>query len=161
MSRRRWREKNLCASPGEGNSPHESVCMVGYAACLVRADDIIDQPFSCFDMTLKLAIAQLNFVVGDLTGNAQKIVDAARSAYAQGARLLLTPELSICGYAAEDMFLRPAFVSACGDAVMRVAFSVPMPSASCRTTRCSTNAAISRPVTASAYSRRAGCRLAC
>jgi NAD+ synthase (glutamine-hydrolysing) len=72
-------------------------------------------------MTLKLAIAQLNFVVGDLTGNAQKIIGAARSAYAQGARLLLTPELSICGYAAEDLFLRPAFISACDDAVRLVA----------------------------------------
>ncbi|MDL9997791.1 NAD+ synthase [Variovorax sp. J22P240] len=72
-------------------------------------------------MTLKLAIAQLNFVVGDLTGNARKVVDAARSAHAQGARVLLTPELSICGYAAEDMFLRPAFVSACDDAVTAVA----------------------------------------
>lgn len=72
-------------------------------------------------MTLKLAIAQLNFVVGDLTGNAHKIVDAARSAYQQGARLLLTPELSICGYAAEDLFLRPAFVAACDDAVKVVA----------------------------------------
>jgi len=72
-------------------------------------------------MTLKLAIAQLNFVVGDLTGNAKKIADAARTAYAQGARLLLTPELSICGYAAEDLFLRPAFVAACGDAVHSLA----------------------------------------
>jgi len=72
-------------------------------------------------MTLKLAIAQLNFVVGDLAGNARKIVDAARSAYQQGARMLLTPELSICGYAAEDMFLRPAFVAACDDAVQAVA----------------------------------------
>lgn len=72
-------------------------------------------------MTLKLAIAQLNFVVGDLAGNARKIVDAARDAYGQGARLLLTPELSICGYAAEDLFLRPAFVAACDDAVRAVA----------------------------------------
>jgi NAD+ synthase (glutamine-hydrolysing) len=72
-------------------------------------------------MTLKLAIAQLNFVVGDLTGNARKIVGAARDAYAQGARLLLTPELSICGYAAEDLFLRPAFVAACDEAVRGVA----------------------------------------
>ena len=72
-------------------------------------------------MTLKLCIAQLNFVVGDMPGNAQKIIDAARSAYAQGARLLLTPELSICGYAAEDLFLRPAFVAACDDAVKTVA----------------------------------------
>jgi NAD+ synthase (glutamine-hydrolysing) len=72
-------------------------------------------------MTLKLAIAQLNFVVGDLTGNARKIVEAARAAHREGARLLLTPELSICGYAAEDMFLRPAFVSACDEAVRDVA----------------------------------------
>jgi NAD+ synthase (glutamine-hydrolysing) len=72
-------------------------------------------------MTLKLAIAQLNFVVGDLTGNARKIIGAAREAYAQGARLLLTPELSICGYAAEDLFLRPAFVGACDEAVRTVA----------------------------------------
>ena len=72
-------------------------------------------------MTLKLAIAQLNFVVGDLAGNAKKIVDAARDAHAQGARLLLTPELSIAGYAAEDLFLRPAFTEACDDAVKGIA----------------------------------------
>ncbi|WP_296446635.1 NAD+ synthase [Rhodoferax sp. UBA5149] len=72
-------------------------------------------------MTLKLCVAQLNFVVGDLAGNSQKIIDAARSAYADGVRLLLTPELSICGYAAEDLFLRPAFITACDDAVKTVA----------------------------------------
>jgi NAD+ synthase (glutamine-hydrolysing) len=72
-------------------------------------------------MTLKICVAQLNFVVGDLTGNAQKIIDAARLAYAGGARLVLTPELSICGYAAEDLFLRPAFIAACDDAVKTVA----------------------------------------
>jgi NAD+ synthase (glutamine-hydrolysing) len=72
-------------------------------------------------MALKLCVAQLNFVVGDLVGNAQKIIGAARSAYADGVRLLLTPELSICGYAAEDLFLRPAFVAACDDAMQAVA----------------------------------------
>ena len=72
-------------------------------------------------MTLKLCVAQLNFVVGDLAGNAQKIIDAARTAYAEGARLVLTPELSICGYAAEDLFLRPSFTAACDDAVKTVA----------------------------------------
>ena len=72
-------------------------------------------------MALKLCIAQLNFVVGDMPGNAQKIVAAARSAFVQGARLVLTPELSICGYAAEDLFLRPAFIAACDDAVNTVA----------------------------------------
>ena len=72
-------------------------------------------------MTLKLCIAQLNFVVGDLEGNVRKIVDAAETAYARGARLLLTPELSLCGYAAEDLFLRPAFIQACDDAVKSLA----------------------------------------
>ncbi|HZY18296.1 MAG TPA: NAD+ synthase [Ramlibacter sp.] len=72
-------------------------------------------------MALHICIAQLNFVVGDMPGNAQKIIDAARQAYEQGARLVLTPELSICGYAAEDLFLRPAFIAACDDAVKTVA----------------------------------------
>ncbi len=72
-------------------------------------------------MTLRICIAQLNFVVGDLAGNAQKIIDAAHTAHANGAQLLLTPELSICGYAAEDLFLRPAFIAACDDAVKTVA----------------------------------------
>ena len=72
-------------------------------------------------MALKLCIAQLNFVVGDTGGNAQKIIAAARTAYAQGARLVVTPELSICGYPAEDLLLRPAFIAACDDAVKTVA----------------------------------------
>jgi NAD+ synthase (glutamine-hydrolysing) len=72
-------------------------------------------------MTLKICVAQLNFVVGDLVGNANKIILAARTAYLQGARLVLTPELAICGYAAEDLFLRPSFIAACDDAVKTVA----------------------------------------
>ncbi len=72
-------------------------------------------------MTLNLCVAQLNFVVGDMKGNAQKIIDAAHAAYQKGARLLLTPELSLCGYAAEDLLLRPAFIDACDDALKTVA----------------------------------------
>ena len=72
-------------------------------------------------MTLSICTAQLNFVVGDMPANAQKIITAAHEAYAHGARLMLTPELAICGYAAEDLFLRPAFMAACDDAVKTVA----------------------------------------
>ena len=72
-------------------------------------------------MPLKICIAQLNYCVGDMPGNAQKIIDAARTAYQNGARLVLTPELAICGYAAEDLFLRPSFIQACDDAVNQVA----------------------------------------
>ncbi len=71
-------------------------------------------------MTLKICVAQLNFVVGDMAGNAQKIIDCASAAYANGARLVLTPELSLCGYAAEDLFLRPSFIQACDDALKTV-----------------------------------------
>jgi NAD+ synthase (glutamine-hydrolysing) len=72
-------------------------------------------------MTLNLCVAQLNMTVGDLAGNASKIIAASREAYAQGARLVITPELSICGYPPEDLLLRPAFMAGCDEAVNRVA----------------------------------------
>ena len=72
-------------------------------------------------MSLKICVAQLNYCVGDMPGNAQKIIAAARTAYLDGARLVLTPEMAICGYAAEDLFLRPSFIQACDDAVNLVA----------------------------------------
>ena len=72
-------------------------------------------------MSLKICVAQLNYCVGDMPGNAQKIIAAARTAYADGVRLVLTPELAICGYAAEDLFLRTSFIQACDDAVNLVA----------------------------------------
>jgi predicted amidohydrolase/nitrogen regulatory protein PII len=62
---------------------------------------------------MRIALAQINVTVGDLPGNAARIVAAAREALAQGAVLLVTPELSLCGYPPEDLLLRPAFVAAC------------------------------------------------
>ena len=52
--------------------------------------------------SLKLAVAQINCTVGDLAGNARRILDAAGEAAAAGADLLLTPELALCGYPPED-----------------------------------------------------------
>ncbi|MCD2513866.1 NAD+ synthase [Comamonas endophytica] len=72
-------------------------------------------------MTFSICTAQRNFVVGDLPGNAQKIIEAARAAHAAGARLLLTPELALCGYPPEDLLLRPAFLDACEQTVHTVA----------------------------------------
>jgi NAD+ synthase (glutamine-hydrolysing) len=72
-------------------------------------------------MLLKICVLQLNYCVGDMPGNAQKIIDAATTAYAGGARLVVTPELAICGYAAEDLFLRASFLQACDDAIHQVA----------------------------------------
>ena len=75
-------------------------------------------------MLLKICVLQLNYCVGDLAGNAQKIIDAAAKAYAGGARLVVTPELAICGYAAEDLFLRSSFIKACDDAIHQVAHAL-------------------------------------
>jgi NAD+ synthase (glutamine-hydrolysing) len=62
---------------------------------------------------LRVAIAQVNPVVGDLEGNAHLVADAARRAHAQGAAVLLAPELCLTGYPPEDLLLRPAFMDAC------------------------------------------------
>lgn len=62
---------------------------------------------------MKIAIAQINCMLGDLAGNAAKILDYAERAKRQGASLLLTPELSLCGYPPEDLLLREGFYKAC------------------------------------------------
>jgi NAD+ synthase (glutamine-hydrolysing) len=62
---------------------------------------------------VKVALAQINAVVGDLAGNARLIMQAAREAHRQGVRLMLAPELALTGYPPEDLLLRPAFMQAC------------------------------------------------
>ena len=59
-----------------------------------------------------IALAQINPLLGDLPGNARLIFQAATDAVARGAKLLLTPELSLTGYPPEDLLLRPAFIEA-------------------------------------------------
>jgi NAD+ synthase (glutamine-hydrolysing) len=59
-----------------------------------------------------IALAQINPLLGDLAGNAQLIHKAAQEASAKGAKLLVTPELSLTGYPPEDLLLRPAFIQA-------------------------------------------------
>ncbi|HEY1058642.1 MAG TPA: NAD+ synthase [Limnobacter sp.] len=58
---------------------------------------------------VRVAIAQLNLTVGDLKGNSSKIIASVHQAAAQGARIVLTPELSITGYPPEDLLMRPSF----------------------------------------------------
>ncbi|WP_395137583.1 NAD+ synthase [Schlegelella aquatica] len=67
--------------------------------------------------TLKVAVAQFNATVGDLRGNVDKIVSMARRAYDAGARVVLAPELALCGYPPEDLLFRPAFMQACEEAL--------------------------------------------
>jgi NAD+ synthase (glutamine-hydrolysing) len=70
---------------------------------------------------MKIAIAQINCIVGDLAGNAAKIADYAQRAKAQGAAILLTPELSLCGYPPDDLLLRDGFFHACDTALRDLA----------------------------------------
>ncbi len=62
-------------------------------------------------------MAQINPTVGDFTGNLEKIVSASRRAAAQGARLTVFSELSICGYPPADFLEKPSFLARCRTAV--------------------------------------------
>lgn len=61
---------------------------------------------------IRLALAQLNPVVGDLIGNAAKCLDAVKLAASQGADIVVLPEMVITGYPVEDLALRPSFQNA-------------------------------------------------
>ncbi len=59
---------------------------------------------------IKIAIAQMNSVVGDLAGNARAIADFAARARGEKADLVVFPELALCGYPPEDLLLKKHFV---------------------------------------------------
>ncbi len=67
-------------------------------------------------MTVKVAIAQINSTVGDFAGNRAKIAAFARRAAAQGADIVLTPELCLAGYPPEDLLLRRSFYAKSAEA---------------------------------------------
>ncbi|MGH8728224.1 MAG: NAD+ synthase [Burkholderiales bacterium] len=73
---------------------------------------------------MKLAIAQINCIVGDFAGNAAKFLDCVEQAKAKGAGLVLTPELALSGYPPEDLLLRPGFLAACDHALDELASKV-------------------------------------
>jgi len=74
---------------------------------------------------LKIAIAQINCVVGDIAGNARRILSAAVEASALDADLLLTPELALSGYPPEDLLLRPDFYRASNRELQQIAAALP------------------------------------
>ena len=70
---------------------------------------------------MRLALAQLNVIVGDLAGNSARIVAAIGEARAAGADLVVFPELAVTGYPPEDLLLRPGFVKAARTALDEIA----------------------------------------
>jgi len=73
---------------------------------------------------LLIAAAQINCTVGDLSGNAARILQYTERARAAGADLVLTPELSLCGYPPEDLVLREGFLADCRRELERLAARV-------------------------------------
>src|SRR6185369_6050629 len=76
---------------------------------------------------LAIAVAQLNSTVGDIAGNAEKVRRARVTAAAQGADLVVFPELFIAGYPPEDLVLKPAFQAACRSAIEALARETASP----------------------------------
>ena len=73
---------------------------------------------------MKLAIAQIDLTVGDLSGNAAKILDYVNHAKDAGAQLVVTPELALSGYPPEDMLLRDGFELACREALAHLTIKI-------------------------------------
>ncbi len=74
---------------------------------------------------MKIALAQINPTVGDLTGNSRLIVDFTRRAAEQGADLAIFPELCVCGYPPQDLLERSFFIDSVERAVAWIAQNVP------------------------------------
>lgn len=70
---------------------------------------------------VRIAMAQIDCTVGDIGGNAAKIIAYARRAAAEGADIVITPEQALGGYPAEDLWLREEFYRACEDALRNIA----------------------------------------
>ena len=62
-------------------------------------------------LPFRVALAQINVTVGDIEGNAQKILAAMQQAHAEGAHVMCVPELALAGYPPEDLLLKPGFVA--------------------------------------------------
>jgi len=69
----------------------------------------------------RIALAQIDGTVGDIARNSDLVIEAVRAARAQGADLVLTPELALAGYPPEDLVAKPHFVEGLADALARVA----------------------------------------
>lgn len=72
-------------------------------------------------MSLPVALYQMNATAGDLAGNSAKIIAAATKVQSDGAKILITPEMSLIGYPAEDWILRPDFQQQTTTAIQKLA----------------------------------------
>jgi len=73
---------------------------------------------------MRLGLAQLNTTVGDLAGNRRKILDAYAALVAQGAELVVFPELAVCGYPPRDLLFKRRFVPDVESSLAEIAAAV-------------------------------------
>jgi NAD+ synthase (glutamine-hydrolysing) len=74
---------------------------------------------------MKIALAQLNPTIGDLKNNAKQILETAKDISTQGVKLLLTPELSLCGYPPRDLLLNAHFITEMEQTLQQLAQDLP------------------------------------
>ncbi|MFZ9850060.1 MAG: NAD+ synthase [Vulcanococcus sp.] len=74
---------------------------------------------------MRLALAQINPLVGDLIGNGQRLLEACHRAHAAGADLVVAPELALWGYPPRDLLLRPALRQRQAQALDQLAAQLP------------------------------------
>ncbi len=74
---------------------------------------------------IKIDIAQINPIVGDLDGNTQKIIKLTKEAHIRGCDLLIFPELSLIGYPPEDLLLREGFIQQVQDKITLINQTIP------------------------------------
>src|SRR5271166_1727054 len=96
--------------------PHPRVrrtgCRRTHLACL---------PLRLYTNEVRIALGQINTLIGDFSGNSAKIIDFSRRARSAGVDLVLFPELSVCGYPPRDLVERPWFVERNREAVETIA----------------------------------------
>ena len=69
---------------------------------------------------MKIALAQLNYHIGNFEANVEKIISTARKSKENGADLVVFSELAVCGYCPDDLFYRSDFINDCNDAVEKI-----------------------------------------
>ncbi len=74
---------------------------------------------------MKIAIAQINPTIGEIAGNASQILQFARQAEQQNVSLLITPELSLCGYPPKDLLLNSSFIEDMAATIEQLAHDLP------------------------------------
>jgi NAD+ synthase (glutamine-hydrolysing) len=70
---------------------------------------------------MKIALAQLNYIIGDFNYNTRKIIDAIHEAKQKGADLVVFAELCVCGYPPRDFLEFSEFIGLCEDSVKKIA----------------------------------------